>query len=144
MKEVIHARGHPNVMAGHETTLEVTKESHLTPRGDCIIAVSGDRAMPELPEEFKKRLRDDAVVLEITVECNGVRDVVKARGSSQLILTHPTDLVVRKSDFIDGRTLAVKADKSARELDRKLVRELRKDVPVEVTLRLASKGIQPP
>lgn len=144
MDETIRARGHPNVKAGHRTTLEVTKETHLTLHGDCIIAVSGDKAMPELPGEFKTRLKDDSAVLEITIECNGIRDVVKAHGSSRLMLTHPTDLVVRKSDYIDGRTLAIKADKSARELDRRLVRELKKDHPVNVTLRLTSSSLQPP
>jgi hypothetical protein len=144
MEILINARGHSNVRSMHKTTLEVTREAHLTPRGDCIIAVSGDKAMPQLPEEFKARLRDDSAVLEINIECNGIRDVVRAHGSKHLILTHPTDLVVRKSDFIDDRTLAIKADKSARDLDRRLVQELKKDAPVEITLRLSSGGVQPP
>jgi hypothetical protein len=33
MRITIHARGHENVRATHATTIEVTKEEHLTPRG---------------------------------------------------------------------------------------------------------------
>ncbi|MBM3309266.1 MAG: DUF371 domain-containing protein [Candidatus Altiarchaeales archaeon] len=136
MEEVIHARGHFNVRSRHETTFEVTRETHLTPRGDCIIAVAADKGMDDLSEEFKKKLRDDNATLEITVECNGIQEKVIAHGSRQLILKHPTDMVVRKSEFIDGRTLAIKASKSAKEFNRKLVGELKKDVVVKVTLRL--------
>jgi len=137
MEAVILARGHPNVRALHKTTFEVTKEAHLTPRGDCIIAVAADKGLCELSEAFKKKLRDDDAVLEIVIECNGFQERVTARGSSHLILDHPTDMVVRKSDFIDGRTLAVRASASAEEFGRRLVEELKKDCVVKVTLRIA-------
>ncbi|MDD5111057.1 MAG: DUF371 domain-containing protein [Candidatus Altiarchaeota archaeon] len=137
MEFVINARGHPNVRSEHGTTFEVTMENHLTPRGDCIIAVDADKAMEELPEEFKRHLKDDDAVLEIRVECNGLSEVIRASGSRNLILSHPTDLVVRKSGFIDGRTLAIKAGKAACDFDRALVRELQKGAPVRVTLILS-------
>jgi hypothetical protein len=38
--EKIEAWGHPNVSANNRTTFEVTKEDHLTRRGDCIIAIN--------------------------------------------------------------------------------------------------------
>ena len=136
MEFVVNARGHPNVRSLHATTFEVTCESHLTVNGDCIVAVSADKAMDGLSEEFKNHLRDDNAVLEIRVECNGLSEVITARGSKNLILRHPTDMVVRKSSFIDGRTLAIKADKAACDFDRRLVRELQKGAPVMVTLIL--------
>lgn len=136
MEEIVLARGHVNVLSAHKTTLEITREEHLTPRGDCIIAVSADKGLNQLSEEFKNKLRDNKTILEITVECNGLTEKVTAHGSRNLILEHPTDMVVRKSDYIDGRTLAIKADKSSRELDRRLVGELKKDVEVKVTLKL--------
>jgi len=108
----------------------------LTPQGDCIIAVSADKAMEDFPVDFRRRLRDDNAVLEVQVECNGVVDKITARGAAGLLLEHPTDLVVRKSDYIDGRTLAVKADKAAADLSKMLVSELKKDQPVKVTLKL--------
>ncbi|RLF17024.1 MAG: DUF371 domain-containing protein, partial [Thermoprotei archaeon] len=36
--EEIIAWGHPNIRALHRSTMEITKEPYVTPRGDCIIA----------------------------------------------------------------------------------------------------------
>ena len=36
------AYGHPNITAKHRTTLEFTKDSKLTLKGDCIIGVRAD------------------------------------------------------------------------------------------------------
>jgi len=124
-KETIRARGHENVTAMHKTTLEFTKETHLTPGGDCIIAIGADRGLQEFPEEFKNSLKDDDAVLEITIKCGGISEIVKARGHPNLTLTHPTDMVVRKSDFICNRTLAIGADKASIDLDRGLVEGLK-------------------
>jgi hypothetical protein len=41
------------------------------------------------------------------------------------VLTHPTDVVVRKSDYFCSRTLAVRADKAASDLSRELVEKLK-------------------
>ena len=38
--ELYQCRGHPNVQLAHDTTLELTSESRLTPRGDCIACIS--------------------------------------------------------------------------------------------------------
>jgi len=60
---------------------------------------------------------------------------VKARGSPKLTFTHSTDLVVRKSSYVCGRTLAIKADKSANDLSRELIEKLRhSNQQVKVTL----------
>lgn len=134
--EKITARGHVNVSARHDISLEVTKEEYLTPRGDCIIAVDADKAFPELSDGFKKALRRDDAVLEITISCAGLTEKVIAYGSSDLQLSHPTDLVVRKSFFICDRTLAIKADKAAIDLSRKLVDKLNEELPVLVELRI--------
>ncbi|MBN2013858.1 MAG: DUF371 domain-containing protein [Candidatus Altiarchaeota archaeon] len=136
MTERISALGHRNVSARHETTFEVTKEKHLTPRGDCIISVSADKAFPELSEEFKKTLRGDDTVLEITISCAGLSEKVIAHGSCDLQLSHPTDLVVRRSSFICERTLAIRADKAAIDFNRELVKSLSENNPVEIELRI--------
>lgn len=136
MSEEIRARGHANVRATHYNTLEVTKEDHLTPRGDCIVAVASDKAMPELGDAFKDALRNNEATLVIDIECNGKHDTVTAHGHADLPLTHDTDLVVRKSSFICPRTLAIQADKAAKDLDRDLVAELSTGEPVNVTLTI--------
>jgi hypothetical protein len=46
---------------------------------------------------------------------------------------------VRKSDYICGRTLAIRADKAAKDLSRKLVEELRNPSQrVRITLTVES------
>ncbi|RLI12568.1 DUF371 domain-containing protein, partial [Candidatus Bathyarchaeota archaeon] len=116
--EVIRARGHPNVRAEHPTTLEVTKEEELTPRGDCIIAVGADKGARDLSENFKRLVRTPGavVLMAIEVPSAGLREVVRGFGHPGMTLEHTRDIVVRRSDFVCGRTVAIRADKAARDL----------------------------
>ncbi|MEM3095074.1 MAG: DUF371 domain-containing protein, partial [Nitrososphaera sp.] len=40
--------GHPNVQSLHGKTVEITKDEHLTLRGDCIIGVRASKACADL------------------------------------------------------------------------------------------------
>jgi len=135
--EVVRARGHPNVRATHPTTLEITREVHLTPRGDCIVAVGADKAARDLGEAFKEAARRPGAEIIITIEVpsKGLVEVIRARGHPGLTFQHPTDMVIRKSDYVCGRTVAILADKAARDLSRELVEALR-DPGTEVLIRL--------
>ena len=136
---VFSARGHENIEATHKTTFEVTREAPLTKRGDCIIAVESTRAAADLPFEFKEAARKEGARITVTIEAGELEEVVKAKGSPRLAFTHPTDLVVRKSDYVCGRTLAIRADKAASDFSRKLVEKL-KDPDQEVKVTLAVEG----
>lgn len=96
LTETIIAHGHENVLATNRTTLEVTKDQHLTKKGDCIIAVSADKALSDLDLRFKKNLLEDRAKLTIQIEAGDASETVHALGSSRLILLHPTDIVIRK------------------------------------------------
>jgi hypothetical protein len=122
---VFFARGHENVLSTHKTTFEVTKEEQLSKRGDCIVAVGSQLGAVDLPVEFKKAASTDRSKITITVEADGLEETAKAFGSSKLQFTHPTDLVVRKSDYTCGRTLAIKADKASVDFSRKLIEKLK-------------------
>ena len=37
---VVRGKGHKNVTASHPTTIEFTRDSHISPRADCILLVS--------------------------------------------------------------------------------------------------------
>ena len=50
--------------------------------------------------------------------------IIEGKGHSELILTHTKDIVIRKSDFICPRTLAVKCDKASDLLPRSMVKQL--------------------
>lgn len=125
MTETIFARGHRNVQATHKSTFEITKEDNLSSKGDCVIAVCANKAPADLDSEFKRALHRKDAVLTILVEVGEVAEIVKATGSPHLILSHPSETVVRKSSYISDRTLAVRADKAAGELSRTLVEKLR-------------------
>jgi hypothetical protein len=123
--EIIIARGHENVKAAHKSTLEITEENELSKRGDCIIAVSADKTMADLSSDFKENLRKENAKITILIETGDALEVVNALGHPHLTFTHPTDMVVRKSNYICSRTLAIHADKAACDLSRKLVEKLK-------------------
>ena len=124
-KEVVSGYGHENIRATHRTTLEFIKEKHLSRKGDCIIAVAADKALADFNPQFKANLRKPNAKLTILIEAGGIAEQVQAHGSQQLILSHPTDAVIRKSEYICSRTLAVRADKAANDLSRELVEKLK-------------------
>ena len=137
--ETISARGHENVTSRNRTTFEITKEPHLTKKGDCIVVVSANKGASDLSPEFKKLAQNEKAKITITIEARGQVEVVNAYGSPQLSFTHPTDLVVRKSGYTCSRTLAVRADKAAKDLSRTLVEKLQNPRQrVKVTLTVES------
>jgi hypothetical protein len=137
--EIITAYGHENVQATHKTTLEITKDKHLTKNGDCIIAVAANKSLADLSPKFKEKLRRKNAILTIRIEAEGVVEEIKASGSSHLILTHPTEIVVRKSDYISNRTLAIRADKTSYDLSKRLVDKLKNpNQKVKITLTAKS------
>jgi len=126
MKDEIVAWGHPNITAKHRTTLEITRESELTVRGDCIIGVKADKAICDIDERIKNWLKlGYAIKIEIVLPQYGLKDSLSAFGSSKMTFKHRTDIVVRRSDFVCDRTLAIKADKAAKDIDREIVKLLR-------------------
>lgn len=126
MKEEITAWGHENITAKHRTTLEVTKEKSLTPRGDCIIGVRADKAICDIDERIKEWLRTgNKIKIKIILPQYGLRDSLVGFGSNRMTFKHKTDIVVRKSDYVCDRTLAIGANKAARDIDREIVELLR-------------------
>ena len=122
--EKLEAWGHANVTARNRTTFEVTKESHLTKRGDCIVAVNASKGARELSDEFKQLARRGDARITVIIEAGAYREVAVGRGNPHLTLSHPTDLVARKSNYTCDRTLMVGADKAAVDLSREIMKEL--------------------
>ena len=113
------------VRSFHPTTIEVTTEEHLTPRGDCIVGVAADKGCAGLSEEVKRALRVDGAPVTVRLVVGEMAFSVKALGDSRLELTHPHDIVLRKSDFVSDRTLAVGAGAAARDIPREMVDALK-------------------
>ncbi len=112
-----------------------TKDTHLSETGDCIIAVAADKATADLSPEFIDKLKNPNAKLTILIEAGGLKQQIIASGSPKLILTHPTDMVVRKSGYVCSRTLAINADKASNDLPRDFVEKL-KNPKLEVKITL--------
>lgn len=121
MKFEIEFSGHPNIRSNHQKTIEITKESHLTPQGDCIIGVNATSSCADLPSELKQKLKNPNSIVLFIIKVQEHEFRVTGRGSENLILTHTEDIVIRKSNFVCPRTLAVKCDKASDLLPREMV-----------------------
>jgi hypothetical protein len=125
IREVIIGYGHENVLATHHSTLEFTKDMHLSSNGDCILVVAIDKGLTDLSREFKETLCRPNAKLTIQIEVDNLTEEVQAQGATQLILNHPVEMVIRKSDHTSDRTLAVHANKAAKDISRELVEKLK-------------------
>jgi hypothetical protein len=136
IKETLRCRGHPNVSGRHPMTFEVTKEDHLSPRGDCIIGIEADKGAADLSPLFVNMLARDDAVLVTRLYCRDRRVTVTSRGSSAITLDHPTDLVWRRSNFVCARTVGIGSDYIAKDLPRDFISLLRngEKLVVEMTV----------
>jgi hypothetical protein len=136
MKFTFFAKGHPAVSSTHPTTLELTRETGLGKKGDCIVAVGCSAGLRDLPEPMKKALSSEACRARLTLKLDVHRFAIEGRGAQGLTLSHPTDIVVRKSGFESDRTLMVHANRAAADLPRSFV-ELLRDPRRKVLVELA-------
>ncbi|HME54755.1 MAG TPA: DUF371 domain-containing protein [Candidatus Lokiarchaeia archaeon] len=134
--EQFTARGHRNVQACHKTTLEFTKESTVTLRGDCVLGVSASISPVEFKEETKSLLQSARdFVVEIRVA--DLFDEFRGKGNAGLSLDNDREMVFRKSNFISGRTVLVACTKAASDLDGRIrLAAMQDDRQIRVSLYL--------
>ncbi|HSA77018.1 MAG: DUF371 domain-containing protein [Nitrosarchaeum sp.] len=121
MRFEIQFSGHENIRSNHQKTIEITKESHLTPSGDCIIGVNASASCADLPDSIKKKLQNPNSKVNFSIKVGSHEFIVEGRGHEDLILTHHEDIVIRKSNFVCPRTLAVKCDKASDLMPREMI-----------------------
>ena len=124
MREEILAYGHPNITAKHRSTMQLTKETDISVRADCIIGVRANKSVYDMSDPLKTHLLEGGEV-EISLTVNGLSFSLRARGDSRLVFSNKLDSVIRRSNYIDDRTLAVEATAAAKDIPRDLVKELR-------------------
>jgi hypothetical protein len=124
------------VSAAHGSTLEVTSDDWLTPAGDCIVGVEADATPADLPASFVEACRDREATITVTFAAEGHAQTVTGRGHPDLTFEDDRSMVVRTSDHVDERTVAIDADASAEDLDRDLVDALADGADLTVTLRV--------
>jgi len=116
--------GHENIRSNHQKTIEITKESHLTLQGDCIVGVSASSSCVDLPEELKNKLKSSKTNVHFLIKVGNDEFTLEGKGHPDLTLTHYDDIVLRKSDFTCPRTLSVKCDKASNLMPREMVSQL--------------------
>jgi hypothetical protein len=116
--------GHPNVQSLHAKTIEITKDEHLTRRGDCIIGVKANKACADLNESFKQRLKSNSSIVKIEIMVGDESFLVSGMGNERLSMLSPHDIVIRKTKFVCPRTMSVLCDKASSDLPRKVVNML--------------------
>jgi len=121
MKFEIQFAGHKNIRSNHQKTIEITKDSHLTPSGDCIIGVNAKYGCADLPTSLKEKLKNSNSKVMFSIKVAEHEFNVEGMGNENLILTHTDDIVIRKSQFVCPRTLAIKCNKSSDLIPREMV-----------------------
>ena len=116
--------GHVNIRSLHKNTIEITKESTLTPSGDCIIGINAKCGCNDIPEKIKEKLRTPNSKVIFSIIVNDFIFKINGTGHQDLICSDPNDIVLRKSDFVCPRTLAINCNKASDSIPRELVQML--------------------
>ena len=124
MQYKFNAYGHPNILATHKTTLEFTKDEELSLEGDCIIGVKADFELEKL-KDFIKYSKNKKITITIQALDKKITEKVEAYLNPDF--SSNKELVIRKTNFVSDRTLAIRANKAAFELNRGLIRNLKQE-----------------
>ncbi|MCS7116442.1 MAG: DUF371 domain-containing protein [Nitrososphaerota archaeon] len=117
--------GHPLIRATHHTTFEITKDESITQRGTCIIGVRANKACRDLNEEIKSFIRSHNAIVHIELIVDDEIFKTSASGDPFLTLEDERDIVVRKSNYVCKRTLAVKCRAAAKDIPRSMIDKLK-------------------
>jgi uncharacterized protein len=132
VQEEIIFYGHRNVQSLHARTIEITKNPKLTLQGDCIIGVRANKSCCDICDKVQRILKDNNSHIIIDIIVGNRSFIINASGDRRLLLLSRHDIVIRKSNFICERTMAIQCDKASR------------DIPRDITLLLQNpetKGI---
>jgi hypothetical protein len=124
LQEEITFQGHRNILSLHARTIEVTKDSKMSINGDCIVGVSANKACHDLDNALKRKLKTSGTFVKIMIIVEPIEFVLVGFGKDDLEITHEQDIVLRKSNYVDSRTLIVSCDKSAIDIPRNLIKML--------------------
>ena len=69
--------GHPNVLCTHQKTIEITKMSSLTLKGDCIIGVRANKACKDLSLSLREGLQKPNSFVDIEIQVNGLSFAIR-------------------------------------------------------------------
>ena len=116
--------GHPNVLATHPRTIEITKDDYLTKEGNCIIGIKANKACNSLHPKLKKLITADNIPIKLEIIVGDDIFQINGFGNRKLTLLNQHDIVIRTSNFVCSRTALVKCDKASIHIPRKIISKL--------------------
>jgi len=126
------ARGHRNIRATHDKTIELTAEPDITGRATCVVGTVSAADLAAL-----SGLRGS---ITVTLRVGAVEDRVTGVANPRYV--GGSRAVIRRSDYRSPETLVTGADKAAAGLNRELIRALADPAAqLEIVLEL---GADPP
>ena len=121
--ETIQFHGHPNILGTHGNTIEVTKVAEISKRADCIVGVNASKACSDLSPALRKHIQAGGY-LAFEIRVGDISFTFTGKGASELELSDPHELVLRRSDFVSGRTAAISCNAAAIDLPREMIKLL--------------------
>jgi len=119
--EELIAHGNPKITATNSETIKLTKGNDVD---DSTIGVRANKSAVTLNEEFRRAVKAGKNC-EVKIVVDDDEIAFFAYGSPALKLTDNQHIAINKTDFIDGKTVAIVADKAASDLDRDFVEKLK-------------------
>jgi hypothetical protein len=116
-------RGHCNIMALHRNTIEITKDPEISKKADCIIGVNASKSCDDLKLELKNWIHSGRW-MEFEIKTGTDSFTFEGRGNAGLELTDSKEIVLRRSDYLSGRTAALHCSHSASDIPRNLIASL--------------------
>ena len=137
MEYIFKAKGHHNVTSTHKSTFEFTMDKDIGLEADCIIGVSSESQLKDLPLNLRKAIKNENSIIKVQLNTENAFDEIIGFGHPELSLNHPTDMVCRKSNYICNRTLMIKSNKAAINLKKELIQDLKdgKDLEVRIIVK---------
>ena len=136
MQYTFNAHGHPNILATHKTTLEFTRDSELSLKGDCIVGVRADFELNKIKKIINKS-KNNKIKILIETENKKINGIIEAELNPNF--NDNNEIVIRKTDFVSKRTFAIRSNKAAFELNRELIDYLKQKKAIKVTISLNGK-----
>lgn len=117
------AKGHPNIRANHFKTLEFTKDSDLTERGDCIVGINANFSREELGIFVEKKVKKIKLIMSCIDE-NKTLHQFECKFSLNQSFNDDHEFVLRKSSFNSDRTFGFSLNRGANKIPREMVKVL--------------------
>ncbi len=130
VKEEIEAVGHKNLDLTSEESISLTKSEEIK---SSTIGIKANKAAKDLREDFKNAAKQGRRI-EIKIEVDGLTETLFAFGSPALLFESSDVLEIRKDDEINKATVAILANKSAKNLGEEVKKALKEGKKVKVIL----------